>query len=369
MKRYSTGFTIFEMVIVLIMVGILTAGMVPLLRTQHTRTMEDANRQALATAKDVVVSWALANGGLPLPLTSVAPTTKNEYVPLYPPGWVANNESYLPWDEHMVANSLPPLGVPTFGSYRKYFWYDLRKELRRDYGAAGNPQSPPYVNLDAAPTPQNFCANVKLALNDTPVAPGAAPYVCRLPTTGEETTACPGTVSAASPAAFVITSFGNDRTPDQAHALLNVVAPGPFVRNYENPARSVNFERFAGGDIHYDDKVVSVSLTELAGQCDKLVGPTCAQSAERMLRLAKTSAVGVDIYYRIAGGACQLWPAATPQIFRGCMAGATTAGVFSDNLCTTGILPATDLNTLDTNSDRIADVLVTGTGPGDASHY
>ena len=261
------GFTIFELVIVLIMVGLLTAGLVPLLTAQHARSMDEDERKALHQARDALISVGINRGGLPAPLNSAASGFDASYRPSFPTGWVitgANrNESYLPWSD-------PNLGVNAFGSYRKYFWYDVRRELRRDYGTATNPRVVPFEDLSTTPTAQNFCRNARLAL----AAAAADPRACRLPAVGEEANACPGGTAAASPAAFTLVSFGSDFTPNMAHADLNLLAT-PAVRNYENPERGPNRTRTEpppppARSPFYDDMVASVSLAELTRECERL---------------------------------------------------------------------------------------------------
>ncbi|MDP1605163.1 MAG: type II secretion system protein [Rhodocyclaceae bacterium] len=377
MHKRMSGFTIFELVIVLIMIGILTAGMMPLLRTQHTRTMEDANRQALNVARDVVVSYALTNGGLPLPLTSAAATTKPEYVPTYPTGWDLTppvNESYLPWDEHMVsvAVNLPPLGVPTFGSYRKYFWYDPRTELRNDYTinlVAGVPAACttcylPLFDQNGAgldfTNPRSiarvsFCANVKTALKLTGTSD---PRVCQVPNNAQMSDSCPGGAAAASPAALVIASFGNDRTPDKAHAAIDLLAATP-VRNYENPARPVNHEHSAAPDIHYDDAVVSVSLAELASRCDQS-GVACSAD-KRYLTIKNTQIVpSASLSYRIGAGVCTtVTVLINTRSSPGCLDSGAT--LWTDAACTTAFTAAT-VSAADSNGDGVASIWFAGGG-------
>lgn len=353
MNRRIGGFTIFEMVIVLIMLGILTAGLAPLLRTQHTQTMEDANRKGLNTARDVLITYALTNGGLPVPLTGAAAiaTNKQVYEPTYIAGTqIANSaKSYLPWDEYMVSlpTPLPPLGVPTFGSYRKFFWYDPRTELRTDYMiltlAGLDGQNPRYMPLLEAKTgfpggplpgaidPRlSLCANVRTAMK---LATVTDPRVCRLPNNSEMSDSCPGTAATASPAAFVIASFGNDRTPDKAHADIDTdPATSVNVRNYENPARPVNYEHSAAPDIHYDDAVVSVSLAELASRCDQS-GVACSAD-KRYLTIKNTSGAEQTLYYKTGGGVCTpVTIASDTRSSLGCLDSATT--LWTDAGCAT----------------------------------
>jgi prepilin-type N-terminal cleavage/methylation domain-containing protein len=82
------GFTMVEMAIVIIILGLLTAALAPLLMQQHTNAMEDTDRKALAKAKDEIISYAIQNGGIPNPLNEFPagsnPCTNIQINPLLP---------------------------------------------------------------------------------------------------------------------------------------------------------------------------------------------------------------------------------------------------------------------------------------------
>ncbi|MEJ1959819.1 MAG: type II secretion system protein [Nitrosomonadales bacterium] len=65
--KLKTGFTMIEMTIVLIMIGILTAALAPLLMSQHTNNLEERDRVALTNAKNAIISYATTFGGIPDP--------------------------------------------------------------------------------------------------------------------------------------------------------------------------------------------------------------------------------------------------------------------------------------------------------------
>lgn len=345
--RRMRGFTIFEMVIVIIMVGLLTAGLSPLVVSSHTRSMENDERAALRTAKDALIAYALTNGGLP---PHWEPAATDGLLPTLPATWVpATHYSFFPTDEFLASQSKPATGVAGFGSYRKAFWYDPRDELRADYE---NPLATPgYVALKTSPTPQKFCNNVRAALASITYS---APQVCRLPQVGEETTACPGGAAAVSPVAFVLASFGNDRRPNKAHADLNLVTP---ERKYENPARATNHSAGSGagvGDTKYDDMVVSVSLSELAQECEKTVEASVCPGGEKFVSLINADTG--TIYYRLGSGAC------TPLLSKtsaplSCLDPATAnLRLFNTSACNGG---GNAVTLTDTNTDGRVDALAT----------
>ncbi len=57
----ALGFTMIEMTIVLIMIGILTASLAPLILRQHNNTMEERDRVALENAKTAIINYAGTN--------------------------------------------------------------------------------------------------------------------------------------------------------------------------------------------------------------------------------------------------------------------------------------------------------------------
>lgn len=376
MQRRHAGFTIFEMVIVLVMLGILTAGLAPLLRTQHTQTMEDANKKGLNTAKDVLIAYALANGGFPTPLTAaealgsagpIVTPSKVEYEPTYvnPSPINSSDKWYLPWDEHTVPHGIPPLGIPTFGSYRKFFWYDPRDEFKHTYAintvTEFNALTSKYLPLEEVSMfggtlpgsidPRlSLCANVRTAMKDTSAT--KYPRICSVPNNGQMTDSCPGGAATTSPAALVVASFGNDRTPDKAHiAINNLAAMGAIVRNYEHPARPVNHEHSAAPDIHYDDAVVSVSLGELASRCDQ-TGVACSAD-KRYLTFKNTTFAPITLYYGTPASCVAVPIAVSSRVSLGCLDSGTA--LWTNAGCTAPFTSAT-LSAADTNGDGVASI-------------
>jgi len=282
--KTQAGFTIFELVIVLVMVGLLTAGLVPLLTAQHARSMDQDEREALVNARAALIGYALSRNGFPAPLTSAADEFDPSMRPVFPPGWVITgtnrNESYLPWGN-------AHLGVNPFGAYRKYFWYDVRADLLEI----------PNVS------PPNFCSRVQAAMS----ADAAAPFVCLLPTVEQDTTPCPGGTANASSAAFTLVSFGSDMAPNMAHASLNLLATPP-VRNYENPARAINRTRLAASSPFYDDMVVSLSLAELVRECQVnghlAATGTGTPTQTRQLSVVVANTSSADAFLRDPGNVC-----------------------------------------------------------------
>lgn len=105
----ANGFTLTELAIVLVIVGLLIGGMlVPLSAQRDIRNISDT-RKALAEIKEALFGFAIINGRLPCPTTQLDPANANYGIE--DPACV-NVEGYLPWKT---------LGVPetdAWGSIR-----------------------------------------------------------------------------------------------------------------------------------------------------------------------------------------------------------------------------------------------------------
>jgi len=74
MKRYNVGFTLIEMAIVLMIVGLLLGGLlVPLSMQIEQRNITDTQK-TLSEIKEAIIGYAIVNGRLPCPAKSNRPT-------------------------------------------------------------------------------------------------------------------------------------------------------------------------------------------------------------------------------------------------------------------------------------------------------
>ena len=214
------GFTLIEMTIVLIMIGILTASMLPLLLRQHSNTMEERDRTALEEAKTAIINYASTFGGIPDPVTI---------------GGITN-----------AMSAVPAFGVNNWGAFgdgtSNPFRLDVNDQLKSSI-----------VGLDRVA----FCQAVNAQMKAAAINP---PSICQDyndRTAAGVTTACTTPI----PAAFVLYSTGNDHTANQGNALNN--------RIYENDKRGINNNP---GDSHYDDQVMSYPMTALVRDCREKMG-------------------------------------------------------------------------------------------------
>ena len=70
--RLERGFTLVEMAMVLIIVGLLLAGLIPTLSSQVDQRRTNETRKTLEETKDALFGFAVANGRLPCPASSTS---------------------------------------------------------------------------------------------------------------------------------------------------------------------------------------------------------------------------------------------------------------------------------------------------------
>lgn len=96
--RRTTGFTLIEMAMVLLIVGLLLGGLlVPLTAQMEQRNISDTQK-ALSEIKEAITGYALANGQLPCPAVPTTPTGQaSAGIARTPPCTGANSTGVLPW--------------------------------------------------------------------------------------------------------------------------------------------------------------------------------------------------------------------------------------------------------------------------------
>ena len=227
MMKSKRGFTMVEMAIVIIMIGILTASLAPLLLRQHTNSQEGIDHQALLDAQTAVINYAISFGGIPNPVGLLASAVN---------GGMPN---------------VPAFGVNNWGAYGSTtpFQMDVNGNLTSYAVTASGVGPASSVGGDRV----IFCQAVNDQLKN-----GAAslPQVCQDYTTNHTAGSC----AAAFPVAFVLYSTGNDRTANQGNVSGHI---------YENDKRGINN---SPGTDFYDDQVMSYSMTALARDCREKMG-------------------------------------------------------------------------------------------------
>jgi type II secretory pathway pseudopilin PulG len=72
MKRHSSGFTLAELAIVTVIVGLLLGGMLSVLSSQVEQRQSTETQRTLELARDALIGYFIANGRLPCPAVSVS---------------------------------------------------------------------------------------------------------------------------------------------------------------------------------------------------------------------------------------------------------------------------------------------------------
>jgi prepilin-type N-terminal cleavage/methylation domain-containing protein len=106
------GFTLIEMAIVLVIVGLLLAGLFTTLRTQFELRRTEETRIVLEEAKEALMGYALANKFLPCPDTNAVPNGSEG--PRAASNECTTLEGVLPWQ------ALGVRGIDAWGRYIRY---------------------------------------------------------------------------------------------------------------------------------------------------------------------------------------------------------------------------------------------------------
>jgi len=144
----SKGFTLVEMAMVLLIMGLLLAGGLTVLSTQiEQQRIGDTQRQ-LEQAREALMGFALANGRFPCPASAVvvsgAATAGLEPTPVVAAG-CANLAGVLPW---------ATLGLPETDPWGRRFTYRITRQFTRTVpqaaGFVGGGCPPPVPPTQAA---------------------------------------------------------------------------------------------------------------------------------------------------------------------------------------------------------------------------
>ncbi len=376
----TRGFTLIEVTLVIIVIGILTMGLAPLLLRQFSGGMEERDRIALEDAKTAIINYAITFGGVPNPLTMnasggidtatvvLAETTGVGFVGMMRPSGsnIATLANYV----------VPAFGVNHWGAYgdatTTSFRLDVNDALKSTFTT--------FLATGTASTTAStgdrvtFCQAVNQVLTDsgycTPVstnyrirtsadcfAGGGAwstgPSMCQDTSTEHKDTAT--ACGASSPAAFVLISTGADRAPNQENneALAGIVNN----RIYENDRRGI--ENSHG---NYDDQLKSYPLSGFARDCREKMGisqeaMSCApgQKYVGMITNNYTAAVAYT-FNGILPPPLPVSQTVTPGLtvsVNACVNRASTLTVGSG-----GLVPAA--SAMDVNNDGRVDVFITG---------
>lgn len=235
-RQKQCGMSVFGVVIVMVIVGVLLAAVAPMLLSKHTYSMAGSDRKALDAARTALIGYAFSTGNLPAPVDASG-------VP------VIGTAGLMP--PSAGPGAIPSLGVNNWGIYGKenLFRMDVNDAL---------------ASLSAASGVKDLCSVAQAQM----ATPGAGPRTCQ--DFNDHTTAC--AVGNSAPMAFVLYSTGNDHIPNQENATAaNRIYEGEF-RGIDNSPNGP----LSTPQRHYDDQVVSYPLSGLVSDCAKLSGlPVC----------------------------------------------------------------------------------------------
>lgn len=157
------GFTLLEMAIVLMIVGLLLGGLLVPLSAQMEQRNNSDTQKSLSEIKDAITGYALANGRLPCPADRTTPTNQTnadgvpagqEYRIVGLCANVGNNAAWgvLPW---------VTLGVSETDAWGNRYTYRVTDYFADDignptYGGVCSPSSPPSLASFALCSPGNL---------------------------------------------------------------------------------------------------------------------------------------------------------------------------------------------------------------------
>jgi len=327
MMKSTLGFTMIEMAIVLIMIGILTASLAPLLSRQHTNSLETADHQALLDAQTAIINYAISFGGIPNPTNSGATSGVNT--------------------GQMTAVSA--FGVNNWGAFGSTtpFQMDVNNALASTSVLIAAGQTISSVGGDRV----TFCQAVNQAMSSS----AASPQVCSDYTT-DHSAAGSCTAAGTVPVAFVLYSTGNDRKGNQLNATGS--------RVYENDKRGINNSNDTTS--HYDDQVMSYPLSALARDCREKMGVAAevmaCNAGYKYVGSLNNGTAASGVSYNFDSGPSSSVPANFTWYDNACHASSTTLYV---NV--TGVASSVGkLSTLDANGDGRVDIFINSAGTATA---
>ena len=320
--RHAAGFTIIELALVLVVLGILAVALVPMAQVVHEDAMREQDLASLKTAKNALLGYIRVHQGIPC-VDAAGTQVSSGCDP---------------------TETLDLLGVRTSDSRRMSFAYDVNDTLTlADIAASGNSLCTALADIIDPPFPTG-----------TPLEPS----VCESTNANVGSTAC----TAANPMAFVLAGRGNDRCFNlentHASATNDTVCPVGAADNrvFENPSR---LHSRTQDDGYYEDLVLTVTPSELAEAMGCPVGGSgggfsYCLGGEKLVQVINgvNNAMGINL-----NGECYTVDRGTSAAL-GCLTESTSLQVHGNTSCSSLQLSAT-VGSLDTNSDGRTDVVCT----------
>ncbi len=135
----QNGFTLVEMAVVLMIVGLLLSGMLVPLSAQMDQKNNADTQKSLSEIKEAIIGYALANGQLPCPAdpTAVTGVTPTAGIARTPPCTGTNSTGVVPWTT---------LGVSETDAWGNRFTYRVTPEFADaiNLNTFGNDNNPTY---------------------------------------------------------------------------------------------------------------------------------------------------------------------------------------------------------------------------------
>lgn len=322
--RRGAGFTIIELALVLIVIGILAVALVPMIQVVHDDAMREQDTASMETARNALLGYIRINQGVPC-VDAIGDQVSSGCDP---------------------TKTLDLLGVRTIDSRRMTFAYDVNDTLTlAEIAASGNSLCTALANIIDPPFPP-------------PTPP--SPSVCASTNGNTGNTAC----AAANPMAFVLVARGSDRclNLENSHpsATNDAVCPEAVASNrvFENPAR---IHSRTQDDGYYEDLVLTVTPAEMAETMGCPAGGGSAGfsyclGGEKLVQVINgvNNAMGINL-----GGACYTVDRGTSASL-GCLTDSTPIEVHGNTSCSSLQFGAT-VGILDTNTDGRTDIVCTAT--------
>ena len=325
--RRSAGFTIIELSLVLVVLGILAVVLVPMTEVVHDSAMRKTDEDRMEVIKDALLGYIRTTEGIPC--VDAGGTDVSTGCD--------------------AANTLDRLGVRSNDSRNKAFVFDVNDTLtENEIAVSGNSICTALANIIDPAVP--------------PAAP-PEPNLCAQNNANTGNAACAGT----NEMAFVLVGRGSDRcfNLENTHAgtVNDAVCPDAVAANrtFENPAR--NHSRTTD-DGYYDDLVVTVTPSELAELLECPAGGgggtgfTYCPAGEKLAQMSNgdNSAMSFGI-----GASCYVISEGTTASM-GCQPETTSIVVHKNQSCG-GALFTNTLANLDTNNDGRADIVCDDANP------
>lgn len=321
--RSATGFTILELSLVLIVLGIVAVAVLPMLQVAHGDAMRKQDLATMEVARKALMGYIRVHEGIPC-VDALGDQVSTDCDP---------------------EGTLELLGIRTVDSRRMPFNFDVNDTLTlAEIEDSGNALCTALANIIDPPVP--------------PVTV-PRPSVCDSANANVGTAGC----VPANPMAFVLAGRGSDRcfNLENAHdtGANNAVCPDAVTENrtFENAMRIHSQTQDAG---YYDDLVLTVTPAELAEAMDCPVGGggsggfSYCIGGEVLVQVINgvNNAMGV-----LLGGSCYTVDRGTSASL-GCLTEGTPLEVHGNTACSSLQLSAT-VGSLDLNQDGRTDITCT----------